>query len=73
MPQVLALVKNSAVFAVVIFLQFDEAVASIKEALQEAERVAGCKIKQVILGVGGATLESKLLREGLLSHGPIQK
>ena len=66
-PQVLALVKkNSRGLRRGYILQFDEAVASIKEALQEAERVAGCKIKQVILGVGGATLESKIIEGGVI-------
>ena len=66
-PQVLALVKkNTRGLRRGYILQADEAAASIKEALKEAERVSGLKIKQVILGIGGATLESKIIEGGVI-------
>ncbi|OHA58525.1 MAG: cell division protein FtsA [Candidatus Vogelbacteria bacterium RIFOXYD1_FULL_44_32] len=66
-PQVIALVKkNSRGLRRGYILQFDEATASIKEAVQEAERIAGFKIKSVILGVSGATLESRIIEGGVV-------
>ncbi|OHA59907.1 MAG: cell division protein FtsA [Candidatus Vogelbacteria bacterium RIFOXYD1_FULL_46_19] len=66
-PQVLALVKkNSRGLRRGYILQYEDAVDSITEALREAERVAGVRIKQVILALGGATLESKVIEGGVI-------
>ncbi len=66
-PQVIALVKkNSRGLRRGYVLQFEEVVESIREALMEAERVAGTKIKNVILAIGGTTLESKIIEGGVI-------
>ena len=66
-PQVIALVKkNSRGLRRGYIVQADEASASIREAKDEAERVAGGKIRQVILGIGGTTLESKIIEGGVI-------
>ncbi len=60
-PEVLALVrKSSRGLRRGYIIQVDEAVNSIKETLNEAERLAGVKIKSVLLAVGGVSLESKV-------------
>jgi cell division protein FtsA len=40
-------------------INFDETVANLKEAIQEAERGAKIKIKRAYLGIGGVTMESR--------------
>ncbi|MDQ5957924.1 MAG: cell division protein FtsA, partial [Patescibacteria group bacterium] len=66
-PQVLALVKkNSRGLRRGYVLQFDDVAESIKEAVLEAERVVGFKIKSVVLGISGATLESKIIEGGVI-------
>lgn len=66
-PHIIALVKkNSKGLRRGYILQFDEAVDSIKSAISEAERIAGVRIKQVILGISGVTLESKLVDGGVI-------
>lgn len=60
-PEVLALVrKPSKGLRRGYIVQFDEAVGSIKDALTEAERLAGVRIRNVLLAVGGVSLESKV-------------
>jgi cell division protein FtsA len=59
-PHVLALVKKSSRgLRRGYVVNFDEAYESISEALQEAEHIAHLKIKKVIVGIGGVTLESR--------------
>ena len=41
-------------------INVDEAAEAIKQAVKEAERAAGVKIKRVFVGLGGVTLESKI-------------
>jgi cell division protein FtsA len=60
-PEVLALVrKPSRGLRRGYVIQSEEASNSIHEGLAEAERVAGVKIKNVLLAVGGITVESKI-------------
>jgi len=60
-PEVLALVrKASRGLRRGYIIQSEEARHSIREALIEAERVSGVKIKTVLLAVGGVTIESKI-------------
>lgn len=60
-PRVLALVKKeSRGLRRGYVVNFEEAVDSIGEAITEAERAAKTKIREVFLGVGGITLESKM-------------
>lgn len=40
-------------------VNLEEALQSVKEVIQEAERQAKIKVKRVILGIGGITLEAK--------------
>jgi len=66
-PVILALVKkNSRGLRRGYVLQFDEATQSIKEALLEAERLIGLKIKNVVLALSGASLESKIVEGGIM-------
>lgn len=59
-PRVLALIKkDSKGLRRGYIMNFDETVASISEAVAEAERVTKERIRGVVLGVGGLTLEAK--------------
>lgn len=61
-PTVLALVKkNSRGLRRGYVINAEETIESIRAALADAERITNLKIKRVILGVGGATLESRLV------------
>ena len=66
-PQVLALVKkNSRGLRRGYIIAREEVAANIKEAISEAERVAGVKIKHITLSLGGISLESKIVEGGIL-------
>lgn len=59
-PEVIALVKKSSRGLRRGYInQFDEVVESIKEAINEAEVIAGVRIKSAFVGVGGIGLEAK--------------
>lgn len=59
-PRVLALVKKDAKgLRRGYIMNFDETVSSIRDAVAEAEKVTKERIREVILGVGGLTLEAK--------------
>ena len=61
-PTVLAMVKkNSRGLRRGYIINFDEASESIQTAIADAERVIKQKIRKITLGIGGATLESKLV------------
>lgn len=60
-PTVLALVrKNTRGLRRGYITNIEEASQVINEALREAERVAGRRIRRVFLSIGGVTLESKI-------------
>ena len=60
-PEVLALVKKqSRGLRRGYIVAFDETVDAIAEALTEAERLSGLRIKNVNLGIGGVSLESRM-------------
>ena len=60
-PTVLALVKRSTRgLRRGYIINFDEALESLKEAIGDVERIAKIKVKKVLLGIGGITLESKI-------------
>ncbi|HDP37042.1 MAG TPA: cell division protein FtsA [Candidatus Atribacteria bacterium] len=64
-PKILSLTKTPVKgFRRGYILNFDEALESLQEAKKEAERNSGLKIKRVVLGVGGITLESKTSEGG---------
>ncbi|KKS89559.1 MAG: Cell division protein ftsA [Parcubacteria group bacterium GW2011_GWC1_43_11b] len=61
-PTVLALVKkNSRGLRRGYVINAEETLESVRVALADAERITKLKIKKVVLGIGGATLESKLI------------
>lgn len=60
-PRVLAQVKKeSRGLRRGYVISFEDALLSVKEVIKEAERQTKLKIKRVILGIGGITLESKI-------------
>ncbi len=60
-PKVLALVKvESKGLRRGYVVNVDEASQAIRQAIKEAERLTGSRIKRVFVGLGGITLESKL-------------
>ncbi|MBI2100730.1 MAG: cell division protein FtsA [Candidatus Vogelbacteria bacterium] len=60
-PRILALTKTeSKGLRRGYVINADEAAAAIKQALKEAERAAGTRIRRVFVGLGGVTLESKI-------------
>lgn len=64
-PKILSLTKTPVRgFRRGYILNFDEASESLKEALKEAEKNSGIRIKRVVLGVAGVTLESKASEGG---------
>ncbi len=65
-PEVVALIKKSTRgLRRGYVINFDEAVETVQEALLEAEKAAGTKIRRVWLGLGGVTLESRLAEGGI--------
>lgn len=70
-PTILAMVrKNSRGLRRGYIINFDEAAESVRAALADAERVVQQKIRKVTLGIGGATLESKLVDGGVAVSRP---
>jgi len=68
-PRVLALVKKtSRGLRRGYILQPDEALYCLKEAMTEAERQTGSRIKRVFLSLGGVTMESRIA-EGQTAPG----
>ena len=66
-PTVLALVKkNSRGLRRGYVINAEEATESVRAALADAERITNLKIKRVVLGIGGATLESRTV-DGMVS------
>ena len=60
-PRVLAQVKKeSRGLRRGYIINFDETLGNLRAAIDEAERVAKIRLKSVILGIGGITLESKI-------------
>lgn len=60
-PEILALVeKESRGMRQGYITQFDDAVESIRGALDEASKKAGVRIRRVLLGMGGVTLGSSI-------------
>jgi len=60
-PIVLALVKKSSRgLRRGYIINIEEVIDCLREAIADAEKAAKVKIKKVILGIGGATLESKM-------------
>lgn len=60
-PHILALVKKSSRgLRRGYIISLDEVIDCLKETIAEAEKAAKIKIKRVYLGIGGATLESKI-------------
>lgn len=52
--------KNSRGLRRGYIINFEEAVESIRGALDDAERITKLKIKNVVIGISGVTLESKI-------------
>lgn len=52
--------KNSRGLRRGYILQFEEVVESVREAITDAERQVGVKIKRVFISIGGITLDSKI-------------
>lgn len=66
-PKVLAQIKKeSRGLRRGYIISFEEAVQNLSDAVAEAERQAKVKIRNVILGVGGITLESKIVEGQIL-------
>lgn len=60
-PNILALVKKSSRgLRRGYIINLEEVIDCLREAVGEAEKAAKVKIKKVYLGIGGATLESKM-------------
>lgn len=60
-PQIIALVeKDARGMRQGYITQFDDAVDSIREALEEASKKSGVRIRRVLLGIGGITLGSSI-------------
>jgi cell division protein FtsA len=60
-PHILALVKKaSRGLRRGYIINLDEVIDCLKDTIGEAEKAAKFKIKKVYLGIGGATLESKM-------------
>ncbi len=70
-PQILALIKKpSRGLRRGYVVNPEEATETIREVLAEAERTTKIKIRKVILGVSGVSLESKISEGGILLSRP---
>lgn len=70
-PQVLALVKRqSKGLRRGYVINQEEATECIREALEDAERIVRTRIRKVIVGVGGLSLESKITEGGVVASRP---
>lgn len=70
-PQVLALVKRqSKGLRRGYVINLEETTQSIREALDDAERIVRSRIRKVIVGVGGLSLGSKTAEGGVVASRP---
>ncbi len=70
-PQVLALVKRqSRGLRRGYIINLEEATECIREALDDAERIIRGRIRKVIVGIGGLSLESKITEGGVIASRP---
>ena len=70
-PQVLALVKRqSKGLHRGYVINLEEATECIREALDDAERIVRGRIRKVIVGIGGLSLESRMTEGGVVASRP---
>lgn len=70
-PQILTLVKKPARgLRRGYIINADETVDSIREAVADAERSLKLKIRKVILGMGGVSLDSRIAEGGVVASRP---